>query len=224
MVDIKENNIQDTVIEICVRILKESGPNNPALFDRIIKKLVAAGVNIDLEATKKGRSESPNAVVVFEADGERDYIDLIGDDFIAWGYNGKIEVSLIAECEVYKHYYDPELSRADLADLRFIERAGVKFYDQEDIDRILDKKGAERLAARENLRNLSMVLPDEFLQLCEEVGESPAAILVGFIADLCHLRTSPFITNGSDERMFAEQYFDRCGYRTRMEWKREEGG
>ena len=65
---------------------------------------------------------------------------------------------------------------------------------------------------------MKLVLPDAFLALCEEVNETPVAILQGFIADLCHLEERPYITNGSDERLFAEQYFDRCGYRARAEW------
>jgi len=36
------------------------------------------------------------------------------------------------------------------------------------------------------------------------------------------LEERPYITNGSDERMFAEQYFERCGYRARAEWRKEE--
>ncbi len=56
---------------------------------------------------------------------------------------------------------------------------------------------------------IELEIPLEFVDLCAEIGQDPMQVLHGFIADLCHLRTSPFVTNGSDERMMAGQYFSR---------------
>jgi hypothetical protein len=64
-------------------------------------------------------------------------------------------------------------------------------------------------------------LPNEFIALCNEVRMTPAAVLHGFIADLCRLRRTDgprddgLVSNGSDERMLALQYFERCGYHHR---------
>lgn len=65
-------------------------------------------------------------------------------------------------------------------------------------------------------------LPSEFLELCESNKTSPREVLHGFIADLCELRNlvnnpraDELSSNGSDERMLADQYFDRVGYRYR---------
>ena len=58
-------------------------------------------------------------------------------------------------------------------------------------------------------RSASIPLPIEFLELCRDCDVAPERVLASFIADLCDLDG----TNGSDERMYADQYFERCGYR-----------
>lgn len=57
-------------------------------------------------------------------------------------------------------------------------------------------------------QHLKIVLPTEFVALCQSDGVSPAEVLNGFMADLCSLAGS----HGSDERDRASQYYDRCGY------------
>ena len=209
----------EKVEDICLRMLQDSEPTDPTLFDRITNQLISAGVIIDQSATAKSRAESPNVVAVFESGegDERDYIEVIGREATIWGYSGEIQAELLTLQQVQHYYEDPPITLKDLADLRFIEREGQKLYDEADLSVISEKKTGERKARREKLRTLTLVLPDEFLQLCEEVEVPPAAILQGFIADLCHLEERPYITSGSDERLFAEQYFDRCGYRFRAE-------
>jgi hypothetical protein len=60
-------------------------------------------------------------------------------------------------------------------------------------------------------------LPSEFVALCEERGRDPVDVLRGFMADLCGLqnyvrcpREDGLTSNGSDERMYADQYFERA--------------
>ena len=60
-------------------------------------------------------------------------------------------------------------------------------------------------------------LPAEFVALCEERGRDPVKVLRGFMADLCGLqnfvarpREDGLSSHGSDERMYADQYFDRA--------------
>ena len=48
----------------------------------------------------------------------------------------------------------------------------------------------------------------EFSEKCFFDGISPEEVLEGFICDLIDGSQ----TRGSDERMLAEQYYDRCGY------------
>ena len=60
-------------------------------------------------------------------------------------------------------------------------------------------------------------LPLEFLNLCDDHGLDPVAVLRGFIADLCGLqnyvrspREDGLSSHGSDERMYAQQWFERA--------------
>ena len=219
----------EKVESICAKMLSENSPTDPTLFKRIIHQLVNAGITIDHIATAKARAETPNVVAVFkggdsdeETPEDWDYIEVLGGEAIIWGYDGGDFQAQLLTAEQISHYYeDPQVTVADLEGLRYLERKGVRLYDEADITVISERMKAERQARMDAARNLSMVLPDEFLKLCEEVHETPAAILEGFIADLCHLQESPYITNGSDERDMAEAYFDRCGYRVRVEWERE---
>jgi hypothetical protein len=59
---------------------------------------------------------------------------------------------------------------------------------------------------------LTLTLPPQFLSLCATHGVEPETVICGFIADLCHLRTAEYHTNGSDERNLADDYYQRVGY------------
>ena len=64
---------------------------------------------------------------------------------------------------------------------------------------------------------LEIDLPPEFFELCESRGLTAEQVLRGFVADLCELqnyvvlpREDGYSSNGSDERMYAMQWFDRA--------------
>ncbi|GGY20395.1 hypothetical protein [Paludibacterium paludis] len=66
---------------------------------------------------------------------------------------------------------------------------------------------------------LTLHLPDEFLDLCEEDGIAPETVLRGFIADLAGImswvanpRADGCSSNGSDDRSMASEYYERVGY------------
>lgn len=61
---------------------------------------------------------------------------------------------------------------------------------------------------------ITLTLPLQFLSLCATHGVEPETVIRGFIADLCHLRTAEYHTNGSDERNLADDYYQRVGYAT----------
>jgi hypothetical protein len=72
---------------------------------------------------------------------------------------------------------------------------------------------------------LIIELPQEFNDLCERDGTDPETVIRGFIADLCgivswadHPREDGYNSNGSDERMLAEDYYERVGYRYWKSW------
>jgi len=216
------NSHQETVEAICRQMLEENDPLDPTLFDRMVAQFEAAGVCIDHDSTERARDESPNIIAIYreeDSDEGLDYIEILDGEPICWGYNGKIDADLMTVEQIRLHYFDPDITAEDLAGLRFIQWGdGTRLYDGADIDSISIRKTEALKAQREALRTLTLTLPDEFLLLCQSVNETPESILSSFIADLCSLDgPAPYITSGSDERMFADEWFDRCGYRWRAE-------
>jgi len=68
-------------------------------------------------------------------------------------------------------------------------------------------------------QQITIELPEEFIDLCEQDGIEPETVLRGFIADLAEImnwandpREDGYSSNGSDERMKAREYYDRVGY------------
>ncbi len=59
---------------------------------------------------------------------------------------------------------------------------------------------------------LNINLPQEFVDLCKDDGVEPEVVIRGFIADLMNLRGDDYNSNGSDERMMAQAYYERVGY------------
>ncbi|NRF10802.1 hypothetical protein [Agrobacterium pusense] len=51
-------------------------------------------------------------------------------------------------------------------------------------------------------------IPDEFAKMCQRHNVTPERVIQQFIRDLCHLEG----TSGSDERLYAQLYYERCGY------------
>ena len=67
-------------------------------------------------------------------------------------------------------------------------------------------------SSTQSSNELTLTLPPQFLSLCATHGVEPETVIRGFIADLCHLRTAEYHTNGSDERNLADDYYQRVGY------------
>lgn len=68
-------------------------------------------------------------------------------------------------------------------------------------------------------RSVTLQLTIEFIALCRHDQVEPEAVLKGFIADLCEIiswhgnpRTDGYASNGSDERRYAMEYYERVGW------------
>lgn len=66
---------------------------------------------------------------------------------------------------------------------------------------------------------ITIDLPPEFVDLCKGDGVEPEVVLRGFIADLAEImnwadvpRADGYSSNGSDERRYAMEYYERVGY------------
>jgi len=194
--------------------LAETTRTDSALFDTIVVRLAAAGVTIDRKETAKAREGGPNVAAVVQLHQDANYLEYIvleGDEFNVYTYDGEPLVELVTE-EKGLNLYDPPLDATDLEGLRYLERDGVRLYEQDDILLCFEKKAAEREFQREASRTVTLTLPDEFLDLCETAETDPGTVLRGFIADLCELRTREYSTHGSDERRLAGDYFERCSW------------
>ena len=68
---------------------------------------------------------------------------------------------------------------------------------------------------------VTLVLPREFVALCERDRITPEAVLRGFIADLCDITPRPpaggYCSNGADERAMAQEYYHRVDYYYRFD-------
>lgn len=204
---------------ICAAAAATMDATDPAAFDSLTAQLVEAGIPVDEERTRTVRELSPNAVAVFvDEDEQMNYIlwDSAGGEFNIFSYDDGLQiVGLLSAEEALKRYdFDDEapLAPQDLAPLRFIVKDGIRYYDSDDVYQVQRKKEEAREARREELRTVTLTLPDAFLNLCEECKVEPAEVLRGFVADLCWLEQGEYITRGSDERDLAKQYFERCGY------------
>jgi hypothetical protein len=76
--------------------------------------------------------------------------------------------------------------------------------------------------------SIAVDLPVEFVNLCASHKVKPETVLRGFIAGLCELtsyisnpRADGYSSNGSDERLYANRYYDRVGY---PYWNTQENG
>jgi len=72
--------------------------------------------------------------------------------------------------------------------------------------------------ARKNNR-ITLDLPPEFIALCKRDNVPPEVVLRGFIADLAEImswadapRADGYSSNGSVERLYAMEYYERVGY------------
>ena len=68
-------------------------------------------------------------------------------------------------------------------------------------------------------QRITLDLPPEFIALCKADNVPPEVVLRGFIADLAEIiswadnpRADGYSSNGSDERRYAMEYYERVGY------------
>jgi hypothetical protein len=91
-------------------------------------------------------------------------------------------------------------------------------------DKAVFTRPYKEIDVKRRKRRVTIILPDEFLDLCENDLQTPETVLRGFIGDLCGIvnwhcspRADGYNSTGSDERGYAQAYYDRLGYRYHRE-------
>ena len=215
------------------------------LFDAIAKdnSLLRDGCRIYHEATEAARHVAPNVIVVFF------WTEHIADSKMEYELYTKLEIDgtitchdyqyletdtiLITTTEALESYDDDEPDHITVDDLKLLRKIvhdDKEYFEGEDLYFIFQQKQDARKRRNEEQRNVSLILPDEFLLLCEQYGLTPAQALMGFISDVCGItnfvchpdippRTDGYNSNGSDERDMADSYWKRAHWSPEVEEK-----
>jgi hypothetical protein len=132
------------------------------------------------------------------------------------GAIGRLRLPTERQPFAFHIYADQRLRRAPELDEPSKQRCGWKIGDRRFTVQSGLLPGRNGNVVPRDTQPLTLDLPREFLDFCEVRGLTPSAVLLAFIADLCALqslfvcpREDGYSSNGSDERNFAESYFQR---------------
>jgi hypothetical protein len=135
----------------------------------------------------------------------------------AIGTVGRLRPSTDPRGFAFHSYVDQRLRRAPELDDPSQQHWGWRIGERRFFVRSGLLPGQNGEVVRRDTEQLVLDLPREYLNYCGDRGLTPAAVLRAFIADLCELfnwKASPredgYSTNGSEERLFAEAYFQSC--------------
>ena len=138
-----------------------------------------------------------------------------------WGVGTIGRLSLRKEPAEYsfRAYPDQRLRRLDALDEAEADAWAWTFTNSSRV--VLVKAGVipgqNGAVVSEETHALNLDVPQEFVQFCARFELHPASVLRGFVADLCalqnpvsHPREDGYGSNGSDERLLAQAYFERA--------------
>ena len=165
------------------------------------------------------RIERDCRLLVFRAAG-RVYV-LPTANIIWWavGTIGRLSLRKAPAEYLFRAYPDQRLRRLPALDEAAADAWAWTFTDTPRV--VLVKAGVipgqNGAVVPEETNALNLEVPHEFVQLCARFKLLPAFALRGFIADLCalqnpvsHPREDGYGSNGSDERLLAQAYFERA--------------
>jgi hypothetical protein len=139
---------------------------------------------------------------------------------VSWwtvGAVGRLRLSSDPNGFAFHTYVDQRLRRAPDLDDPKSHRWGWRIEERGFRVRAGLLPGQDGGVVRLDTTRLVLPLPREFIEYCTERGLKPASVLRAFVADLCGImnwcvcpREDGYSSNGSDERLYAETYFQRC--------------
>jgi hypothetical protein len=175
-------------------------------YDATIKRIDGEGKQTTF-VTADGQEKTFPAAHPFWKEGERGVLTLTEGDFRFWAYA------------------DQRLRRWPEQDYAGDEAKGYAPFWSWKLDGTEERiscrphflPGKNGNYIKDQTEPVEIHVPPEFFELCESRGLTPEQVLRGFIADVCGLqnfvvnpREDGFSSHGSDERMYAEQWFDRA--------------
>jgi hypothetical protein len=132
------------------------------------------------------------------------------------GSVGRLSLPTTAQGFSFHRYADDRLRRAPGLDDLHAQRWGWRIGERRFQVRAGVIPGRDGAVVRRDTEFVELELPREFLDFCAVRGLPPQRVLRGFVANLCELfnwvicpREDGYSSNGSDERMYARQYFQR---------------
>jgi len=161
--------------------------------------------------------DHPNHVLVFSVAQGTHRIPVGSVMHWTLGSVGRLRLPTASRQFAFHTYADPLLRRAPGLDDPSNNRWGWRLGERRFTVQAGVLPGRGGAVVRRDTVPLSLDLPREFLELCEDCGLAPATVLRGFVADLCGLyswtscpREDNYSNNGSDERALAKDYFRRA--------------
>jgi hypothetical protein len=133
------------------------------------------------------------------------------------GSVGRMRLNTHPRGFAFHHYADARLRRDPALDDLPNQRWGWRLGERKIQVRAGMLPGCNGDVVRRDTEMLSIELPREFIDFCAIRGLAPLSVLRAYVADLCELfnwvqcpREDDYSTNGSDERMYAQIYFQRA--------------
>jgi hypothetical protein len=140
--------------------------------------------------------------------------------FGSWWHVGMVgRLSLACDTQPFGFfaYPDQRLRRAPERDDLRRQRWGWRIAQRRLTAKAGVIPGKDGALVTEDTEPVCLDLPREFLNFCANRNIQPEVVLRGFMADLCELmnwcscpREDGYCSNGSDERMYAQAYFQRA--------------
>jgi hypothetical protein len=133
------------------------------------------------------------------------------------GTVGRLRLNTHPHRFTFHQYADSRLRREPTLDDASTQQWGWRLGEARIQVRAGVLPGRNGAVVRRDTELSNIELPREFIDFCALRGVAPVAVLRAFVADLCELfnwvhrpREDDYSTNGTDERMYAQIYFQRA--------------
>ena len=176
------------------------------------------GFLYDAELIELTRLDAPSCEHLrFQVGGAQYSVKSLYPAYWTVGLIGRLRLESPQHRFAFHTYVDQRLRRAPELDDRRRHRWGWRIDERRFLIRAGLLPGQDGRVVRQNTKRLALALPSEFTDFCSSRGLTPASVLRAFIADLCEIhnwrnfpREDDYSSNGSDERLYANAYFQRC--------------